>query len=646
MNRPELLLVDDDPVAIEMLSHMLAGFARLRFARTGPEALRLVRERCPDLMLLDAEMPGMHGIEVLQALRADAKLCRLPVIVITSHRSAVLEASMFENGAADFLPKPLTAPQVIARVQAQLRIQRIAELADRMPPAFAARSGASLLVVDDDLSAIQTLQSVLAPLVGQIRFATDGSQALKLIAQDPPDLVLLDVQMPGIDGFEVCRAIQADPVLRQIPVAMLTRFSDAENEARGLDSGATDFIAKPYQKAVLVARVRNLLRIKQENDQALRALSEHWQRLGAARVTDIVAAASDAIVSLDSDGRVVLINTSACSLFGVSSDAVLGLPASASLHGASGLMAWLALHGGSPASEHRATAKTEIVALVKADGTQCLLEPTSFRVGEDEAAITTLLLRDVTAREQALEAALAHQAAEAASRTKSMMLSYIAHEIGNPLNGILGYGQLMASDAAHPLDEVQAKRLNSLLTSGWHLQSLMRDVMDLSRIEAGKFAMTLASVDAAIAAKAAMDATTGQAELARISMRAALPDVPVCASADPGRLHQCLVNLLSNAIKYNQPGGSVSLTVTAEEGTVCFAVLDTGLGMTAEQCAHLFEPFNRLGRGEGDIRGAGLGLVISRLLAEAMGGALSVESHPGKGSCFTLRLSQVRRQAI
>lgn len=221
MNRPELLLVDDDPIAIEMLSHMLASFARLRFARTGPDALRLVREHCPDLMLLDAEMPGMGGIEVLQALRADAASSRLPVIVITSHRSAVLEASVFDNGAVDFLPKPLSAQQVIARVQAQLRIQRIARLADRMPPAFPAKSSASLLVVDDDLNAIQTLQSVLAPLVGQIRFATDGRQALNLIEHDPPDLILLDVQMPGMNGFDVCRALQADPVLRQIPSSML-----------------------------------------------------------------------------------------------------------------------------------------------------------------------------------------------------------------------------------------------------------------------------------------------------------------------------------------------------------------------------------------------------------------------------------------
>lgn len=643
MNRPELLLVDDDPIAIEMLSHMLSGFARLRFARTGPDALRLSRERCPDLMLLDAEMPGMNGLEVLQQLSRDGALKRLPVIVITSHRSADLEAEVFERGAVDFLPKPLTAPQVIARVRAQLRIQRMAQVADRMPPPFPERNSTSLLVVDDDVGAIQALQSTLAPLIGQIRFATDGRQALKLMMDDPPDLVLLDVQMPGIDGFEVCRAIQADPVLRQVPIALLTRFADADSEARGLEAGATDFIAKPFRPAVLQARVRNLLRIKYENDQALRALSEHWQRLGATRVTDIVAAASDAIVSLDAASRIVLINTAACTLFGVSAEAVLGQQAAGALRGASGLMVWLSENESAPAHERRSGTRVETVALLKADGTRCLVEPTSFRIGEGDAGVTTLLLRDVTERERAQEAAMARLEAEAASRAKSMMLSYIAHEIGNPLNGILGFGQLMSSDSAHPLPEVQAKRLDRLLSSGWHLQSLIRDVMDLSRFEAGNFAVHLADVDACGAARAAADAVSAQAELAQVSLHLLLPPLPMIAIADPGRLQQCLVNLLSNAIKYNRPEGRVDLTVEADDRSLSFTVRDTGLGMTAAQCSHLFEPFNRLGKGDSDIRGAGLGLVISRLLAEAMGGSLDVESQLGIGSAFTLRLEQQSR---
>lgn len=635
MNRPELLLVDDDPIAIEVLSHMLSGFARLRFARTGAEALRLAREHCPDLMLLDEEMPGMSGLEVLQALQADATLSRLPVIVITSHRSADLEAEVFARGAVDFLPKPLSTPQVLSRVQAQLRLKRIALHAERMPPSFPPPKDASLLVVDDDIGAIQTLQSTLQALVGRIRFATNGAQALELMLEDPPDLVLLDVQMPGMDGFEVCRTMTADPVLRQIPIALLTRFSDVENEAKGLDAGATDFIAKPYQVPVLIARVRNLLRIKHENDQALRALSEHWQSLGAERVADIVTEASDAIVSLDAASRIVLINKAACRLFGVHREAVLGEHARAVLADAQALLdCATAVNAGNSGKPD------PLLKLTPNDGVERLLEPSSFRIGSDESGVTTLLLHDVTAREKAREAELARSEAEAESRTKSMMLAYLAHEIGNPLNGILGFAQLIDSDPQHALHPVQQKRLTGLLAAGWHLQALLQDVMDLSRLEGGQFVVHTAPVDACKAAQAALAAATAQAELAQIQVELQQCPADTVVMADAGRLQQCLINLLSNAIKYNRKDGSVTLHVSVSEQTVQFAVVDSGLGMSPDQLTHLFEPFNRLGRSESKIHGTGIGLVVTRLLALAMGGSLDVASEQGKGSVFTLNLKR------
>lgn len=637
MNRPELLLVDDDPIAIEVLSHMLGDFARLRFARTGQEALRLVGERRPDLMLLDVDLPGFSGIEVLQHLRADGAHGRFPVVMITSHRSAELEAQVFEHGAVDFLCKPLTPPQVRSRVQAQLRIQRIAQVVERMPPRPEPEGDYSILVVDDDVGAVQMLKSALAADVSRIRFATDGVTAMKLMTEESPDLVLLDVQMPGLDGFEVCRAMQADPVLRQTPIALITRFSDPDSEARGLELGATDFIAKPFRPAVLRARVRNLLRIKRENELALRALSDHWKRLGAERVSDIVAAASDAVVSFDAARRIVLINMAACEIFGVEVDTVLGQPVSQSLQGLSDLL-WQPGDKESGGLDSQCFRKP--MEIVTPKGVRCLLEPSHFQIGEGEHAITTLLLRDITQRELAQAAALARIEAETSSRTKAMMISYLAHEIGNPLNGILGFGQLMAADTEHPLPEVHAHRLEKLLSSGWQLHALMRDAMSLSRIEAGVLEVKPQALNAQACAREALDAATAQAELEDLSLRTVLPDIPITVIADPGRLQQCLGNMLSNAVKYNRAGGLVELSVTAEDGTVSFAVRDSGMGMSADQVDHLFEPFNRLGRGDSKVRGTGLGLVISRALAEAMGGEISVKSAVGEGSTFTLRLRQ------
>lgn len=122
-----ILLVDDDPATIQLLARILAGQAQLRFATDGESALRLAREAPPDLVLLDAEMPGMDGFEVCEALKADPDLTDIPVIFVTSHSDPAFEVAGFEIGAADFISKPVAVPLVLARVKAQLRVKRMAD---------------------------------------------------------------------------------------------------------------------------------------------------------------------------------------------------------------------------------------------------------------------------------------------------------------------------------------------------------------------------------------------------------------------------------------------------------------------------------------------------------------------------------------
>jgi PleD family two-component response regulator len=164
---------------------------------------------------------------------------------------------------------------------------------------------------------VYALHHALASTGATIVFASDGEEALWLAQSQTPDLILLDIQMPEVDGFEVCRRPATFPALAHLPVVFVTRHSDPALEARALDVGGTDFITKPYAPAVLKARIGNVLRLKEQTDTALRAEREHWQNLGNDRVVDIVGSAYDAILSADCDGNVVLINEAACQMFGV-----------------------------------------------------------------------------------------------------------------------------------------------------------------------------------------------------------------------------------------------------------------------------------------------------------------------------------------
>ena len=254
MEEAKLLLVDDDPGTIQVLSRMLAGYGNQRFAISGADALRLAREAAPDLILLDAEMPGMSGFEVYKSLKADPLLAMVPVIFATSNLQAAMEAAALEAGAVDFVPKPLVAAQVVARVRAQL--------ARRPQPSAPRAAGdvvARLLIVDADAAAAQSTRHVLAA-IGECLVAAGADEALRLARSERPDVMLVDAELAGGDGFELCKRLKADAALGQVPLIVTARQVDARLEAQAFDVGAADFIARPVVPAVLRARVGNLLR--------------------------------------------------------------------------------------------------------------------------------------------------------------------------------------------------------------------------------------------------------------------------------------------------------------------------------------------------------------------------------------------------
>ena len=241
---------------------------------------------------------------------------------------------------------------------------------------------------------------------------------------------------------------------------------------------------------------------------------------------------------------------------------------------------------------------------------------------------------DLTDKKALLEARLAARVAEDANRAKNEFLSRVSHELRTPLNAVIGFAQLLRLDSAGYLNATQRRHVERIETAGSHLLGIISDVLDLSRIEAGNLPLSPEPSRPSALLSDACHLVETQARQAGILVHAPhLADDPaVCV--DPMRLRQVLVNLLSNAIKYNRPQGQVTPRVWRQGDEVAFAIEDTGPGLTAEQQAHLFEPFNRLGAERSGIEGTGIGLVIVRKLLEAMNGRLEVISTPGQGSRF------------
>jgi PAS domain S-box-containing protein len=256
--------------------------------------------------------------------------------------------------------------------------------------------------------------------------------------------------------------------------------------------------------------------------------------------------------------------------------------------------------------------------------------------------------RDVTERkrfEQALqesnvELESAKSAAEKANLAKSDFLSSMSHELRSPLNAILGFAQLMESAAPTPT-AAQSESIAQILQAGWHLLKLINEILDLAVIESGKVSLSAESVSLCELMSECQAMMEPQAQQHGISMtfpRFQNGDA-FFVQADRTRLKQIIINLLSNAIKYNREHGTVAVdcAVSAPE-RIRISVADTGAGLPPEKLAQLFQPFNRLGQEAGGVAGTGIGLVVTKRLAELMEGSLGVESTVGVGSVFWCEL--------
>ncbi|MBP0620999.1 PAS domain-containing hybrid sensor histidine kinase/response regulator [Cupriavidus consociatus] len=234
----------------------------------------------------------------------------------------------------------------------------------------------------------------------------------------------------------------------------------------------------------------------------------------------------------------------------------------------------------------------------------------------------------------------AQTAAESANRAKSDFLSSMSHELRSPLNAILGFAQLMASDSPPPTSTQQGS-IDQILKAGWHLLELINEVLDLAKIEAGQASLSPEPVSLAEALRECQAMIEQQALKRGIRMRFPLFDMPCFVRADRTRLKQILLNLLSNAIKYNRDNGTVEVGVTTGD-CIRISVRDTGTGLAPERLAQLFQPFNRLGQEAGPEEGTGIGLVVAKRLVELMEGSISAQSTEGVGTVFRVELPASR----
>ena len=297
----KLLVVDH----VSSLRHQTAGLLRglavggTQMASSGLEAIGLMRQSKPDLVLAEWNMPEMDGLEMLKAMRADERLSDIPVVLVLADVERSLVEQAVASGVSDLLVKPYTLQRLENKILGSVRRGVPAFATDVPDDASAAAlpppEKATLLVVDDTSDNLRLMAGIFGEDY-RVRVADSGEKALKVCSGDvAPDLVLLDVMMPGMDGFEVARRLREQANGETIPIIFVTALTDEASRLRGLDLGAVDFVSKPIDPDVLKLRVRNFIRYvdlhkrRQQEFDAILIEARHKQEL-AQQLRDEVAA--------------------------------------------------------------------------------------------------------------------------------------------------------------------------------------------------------------------------------------------------------------------------------------------------------------------------------------------------------------------
>jgi len=497
----------------------------------------------------------------------------------------------------------------------------------------------SILLVDDSPANLLALEAVLAPLKLRLVRASSGAEALRHLLKEDFALVLLDVQMPTMDGFETALAMKGRPRTAEIPVVFITALSrEAVHVFKGYECGALDYILKPFDPAILKAKVAVFVElytrgetIKDQTKLLHQSETAARERRNEQRYQGLTDSMPLIVCATHADGTVRYVNRAGSAYSWLSSDKTNPFVDALSLHPddvAVATATWKSALATGAAFESQVRLRRN------ADGAHRWHLARGVAERNEHGAIDGWIVTatDIEAQKHT------EQAAEAASRMKDEFLANLSHELRTPLSAIIGWARMLRSKLLEPeraelaLETIER---NAILQSG-----LIEDLLDVSSIISGKLRLTPQRIDGIAAMSAAVDGVRPAADAKGVVLDfvSAAPATEI--SADPTRLHQIVSNLVTNAVKFTPKGGHVGVLVARADQTLELTVTDSGAGIPLDFLPYAFDRFRQADNTSTRSHpGLGLGLGIVRHLVELHGGHVTAESAgPGLGATFRVSL--------
>ncbi|MGD9367414.1 MAG: response regulator [Desulfobacteraceae bacterium] len=709
--KDKILIVDDQPEDIWPLSqHLQPGFDVL-CVTSGKEALEIAfSENRPDLIMLDIMMPDMDGYEVCEKLKSDASTREIPIIFLTGKTADPEQVKGLGLGAQDYVTKPFSLPVVMARVKSVLNLKKemnrrlllkaqlealnlqlehqvrqkqreleaareaLKQYEDKWSRLFkeegAAKAPKHILVVDDNPENVHILANNLQSQ-HEVICTTSGKEALEIaFSDDRPDIILLDIMMPDMDGFEVCSRLKANAETWSIPVIFITALGQEVDETRGLNLGAVDFITKPFSIPVARARIEAHLRLKEEMDSRItlaRKLEELNKNLEAriqkkavaleqaheelktseSKYRGIYENAIEGIFQTTPEGRFLDASPSLARSLGYDSPGELVATVTDAAHQPflrpqDQKIVWQALDqkGELFGFETQFKKKNGEVVWV-------MISAKAVRDKNDELHYFQGFVVDITERKRAeeeirrlnqeLEQRVVDRTVqlEAANKELEAFSFSVSHDLRAPLRHIVGFLELLQKKSAVALDEQGQHYMDVISESTRKMGQLIEDLLSFSRM--GRQALSRQAVDLKTLVGEVIDELGPEAAGRTISWH--VGDLPM-VTGDRALLRIVLVNLISNALKFTRPREQAEIEIGCTPGrkneTFVF-VRDNGVGFDMNYADKLFGVFQRLHQAD-EFEGTGIGLATVRRIIARHGGRTWAEGKPDHGAAFYFAL--------
>ncbi|MDM8545632.1 ATP-binding protein [Candidatus Venteria ishoeyi] len=524
----------------------------------------------------------------------------------------------------------------------------------------------TILLVDDNKNNLFTLRTLLEEHINNLHIleADSGQEALRLILGNPVDLIILDIQMPDMDGFETAQHIHSWSQTSHVPIVFLTAaYKSEEFRQKGFQSGAVDYLTKPIDTAQLIGRVKIYLRFIEQEHLRLTELQHKNTELEQAHIklenlskqnALILDSAGEGICGIDLQGNTTFVNPAATRMLGFNCEDMINNNQHALIHHShiqgkpyfsTECQIYLAM-------QNQQSYHVDDEVFWRKDGSSFPVEYMVMpMIQNDNVVGAVITFKDITERKEAEQTLCnAKKTAEEANQAKSQFMANMSHELRTPLNAIIGYSDMLIEDVSEATelagnateDSPYLEDLEKIQNAGQHLLGLIDDVLDISKIEAGKVPVSNSLFSIQSLLNEVFELAKPLAKNHCNKFDVFIDDTLISMYSDITKIRQILLNLLSNAYKFTEQGKitvNIQKVLQQEENWISFQISDTGIGMDEEQVNRIFQSFTQVDNSATrKYGGTGLGLAIAKHLTQMLEGQITVESKLREGSTFSVTL--------